>query len=166
MAADLPRSEGTVFHVIKPHEPDAGWYDWLHGVALAWHKGRLYASLGHNEATENTITEEAPWRASDDGGGRIWSPVRPIAAGDEEELAAGRSRRNRASCNRAVYVLARCRMAWACPLDAMLLSHRNPLRGISRPHPRPGHARANEFLYWAWRDDRIRSNCHVVAEMK
>ena len=34
---------GVQFHVIKRYERDLDGYGFLHGVALAWHKGRLYA---------------------------------------------------------------------------------------------------------------------------
>ena len=41
-AAEIPVLEGVEFHVIKPYEFDKDGYRFLHGVALAWHKGRLY----------------------------------------------------------------------------------------------------------------------------
>lgn len=81
-AADIPRLEGVEFRVIKPYEFDKDGYRFLHGVALAWHKGRLYASFGHNRGGENTDTEEARVRTSEDGG-RTWSPVATIDAGVE-----------------------------------------------------------------------------------
>jgi hypothetical protein len=81
-AADLPRLAGVEFYVIKPYEFDKDGYRFLHGVALAWHKGRLYASFGHNKGGENTDTEEARFTTSDDGG-KTWSPVATIDAGDE-----------------------------------------------------------------------------------
>lgn len=75
------------FHVIKKWEPAVDGYSWLHGVALAWHKGQLFASFGHNKGKENTVTEEARYCVSDDGG-RTWSDVRPIDIGtDEDDLA-------------------------------------------------------------------------------
>ena len=67
-AADAPVLPGVGFRVIKPYEFDRDGYRFLHGVALAWHKGKLYASFGHNKGGENTDTEEARVRASDDGG--------------------------------------------------------------------------------------------------
>lgn len=83
-AAELPRLEGVRFHVIKAHEPQRdGGYTFLHGVALVWHKERLYASFGHNKGIENTATEEARGRFSDDGG-RTWSEVFTIDAGDRK----------------------------------------------------------------------------------
>ena len=74
--------KGTEFSVIKPYEFDQDGYRFLHGVALAWHKGRLYASFGHNQGGENTDTEEARVCHSDDGG-KTWSAVTTIDAGDE-----------------------------------------------------------------------------------
>lgn len=70
------------FAVIKPYEFDTDGYRFLHGVALGWHNGRLYASFGHNRGGENTDTEEARFRCSHDGG-RSWSPVATIDSGDE-----------------------------------------------------------------------------------
>ena len=81
-AAELPVLDGVEFHVIKPYEFIKDGYRFLHGVALAWHKGRLYASFGHNKGGENTETEEARFCFSDDGG-RTWSDVRTIDAGEE-----------------------------------------------------------------------------------
>ena len=79
--------EGLNFHVIKRHEPEIDGYGFLHGVALAWHKGKLYASFGHNKGSENTFTEEGRYCVSSDGGS-TWSKPRTIDAGiDEENLA-------------------------------------------------------------------------------
>jgi hypothetical protein len=50
-------------------------------VALCFHKGRLYASFGHNKGGENTDTEEARFCVSDDDG-RTWSEVRTMDAGE------------------------------------------------------------------------------------
>lgn len=85
-AKDLPVLAGVDFHVIKKWDQSADGYTFLHGVGLAWHKGRLYASIGHNKGAENTVTEEAQYRVSDDGG-KSWSELRVIDAGDEEDLA-------------------------------------------------------------------------------
>jgi hypothetical protein len=80
--ADLP---GTQFYQIKAHEPERdGGYQFLHGVALAWHNGRLYASWGHNRGKENTGTEEARGRVSSDGG-KTWGEVFTIDAGDRAQ---------------------------------------------------------------------------------
>jgi hypothetical protein len=86
-AADIPQLAGIEFHVIKKWEPEADGYKWLHGVGLAWHRGKLYASFGHNKGAENTATEEARGRVSPDGG-RTWSDVFTIDTGTESpELA-------------------------------------------------------------------------------
>jgi hypothetical protein len=81
-AAKLPRLTGVDFCVIKPYEFDKDGYRFLHGVALAWHKGRLYASFGHNKGGENTDTEEARFSTSDDGG-KTWNAVATVDAGNE-----------------------------------------------------------------------------------
>ena len=81
-AAELPRLTGVDFYVIKPYEFDKDGFRFLHGVALAWHKGRLYASFGHNKGGENTDTEEARFSTSDDGG-KTWNAVATMDAGDE-----------------------------------------------------------------------------------
>ena len=91
--SDLPTTsdadvlEGVRFHVIKEYEPGVDDYGFLHGVALAWHHGKLYASFGHNKGRENTFTEEGRYRVSNDGG-RTWSEVRAIDVGvDDDDLA-------------------------------------------------------------------------------
>ncbi|MEE2642350.1 MAG: exo-alpha-sialidase [Planctomycetota bacterium] len=76
--------QGVRFEVIKRYEPAVDGYRFLHGVALAWHGGRLYASFGHNKGSENTRTEEGRYCFSDDGG-QSWSPVRTIDAGHKEK---------------------------------------------------------------------------------
>ncbi|WP_395715938.1 LamG-like jellyroll fold domain-containing protein [Prosthecobacter sp.] len=85
-AKDLPVLDGVEFHVIKKWDKEADGYTFLHGVGLCWHKGKLYASIGHNKGDENTVTEEAQYRVSEDGG-RIWSELRVIDAGEEKDLA-------------------------------------------------------------------------------
>jgi hypothetical protein len=84
-AAELPPIEGARFHVIKRYEPAADSYRFLHGVALAWRRGKLYASFGHNRGGENTETEEARFTVSHDGG-KTWSPVATMDAGLEPGL--------------------------------------------------------------------------------
>ncbi|MCA9044423.1 MAG: exo-alpha-sialidase [Planctomycetaceae bacterium] len=85
--ADAEILSDVKFHVIKKWEPDVDGYDWLHGVALAWHKGALYASFGHNEGAENTLTEIGRYCVSHDGG-QTWSPIRSIDVGtDSDDLA-------------------------------------------------------------------------------
>ena len=81
-AAELPLVEGAEFRVIKPYEFAKDGYRFLHGVALAWHNGILYASFGHNKGGENTDTEEARFCTSNDGG-KTWSGVATIDSGDE-----------------------------------------------------------------------------------
>jgi hypothetical protein len=70
-AADLPVLDGMAFHVIKKSDGAK----WMLGVGLAWHKERLYASYGFNVGDENTPTEEAHVRVSDDGGKSWGEPV-------------------------------------------------------------------------------------------
>lgn len=80
-AAELPQVAGAGFFVIKPYEFNKDGYRFLHGVALCFHKGRLYASFGHNKGGENTDTEEARFCVSQDDG-KSWGEVRTIDAGD------------------------------------------------------------------------------------
>ena len=77
-AAELPLLEGVRFESIKRREPEKDGYDWLHGVALVFHKGTLFSCWGHNKGLENTPTEVTQGRRSGDGG-RTWSPVEMIA---------------------------------------------------------------------------------------
>jgi len=85
-AADLPELDDVEFHVIKKWDKPTDGYTFLHGVALAWHEGNLYASFGHNRGAENTVTEEAHYRVSEDGG-KTWGPLQVIDAGEEKNLA-------------------------------------------------------------------------------
>ena len=80
--AEIPVLKGVRFSVIKPYEFQKDGYRFLHGVALAWHKGRLFVSFAHNKGVENTDTEEARYCVSDDDG-KTWSPVSTIAKGSE-----------------------------------------------------------------------------------
>jgi hypothetical protein len=80
-SADVPVLEGVRFSVLKRHEPEADGGNWLLGVALAWHKGKLYTSYGFNTGSENTASEEAHVRTSEDDG-RSWGDVRTIDAGE------------------------------------------------------------------------------------
>ncbi len=79
-AADLPVLRNVRFSVIKPYEFRKDRYRFLHGVGLAFHKGRLYASFGHNQGGENTDTEEARFCVSDDQG-HTWSAVQTMDDG-------------------------------------------------------------------------------------
>jgi hypothetical protein len=81
-SAEIPVLKGTVFSVIKPYKFDKDGYRFLHGVALAWHKGKLYASFGHNKGGENTDSEEARFCISDDDG-KTWGAVATMDAGAE-----------------------------------------------------------------------------------
>jgi len=85
-AADIPSLQDVTFEVIKKWDQKADGYTFLHGVGLGWHKGKLYASIGHNKGAENTVSEEAQYRVSSDNG-RTWSKLRVIDAGDEADLA-------------------------------------------------------------------------------
>lgn len=84
MALEAKVLENVDFYVIKPYEFEKDGYRFLHGVALAWHKGRLYASFGHNQYAENLAGEEARGCYSDDGG-KTWSDVFTIESGDIDE---------------------------------------------------------------------------------
>ena len=73
--AELKPVSDAEFHVIKRKRPDQDGCNWTLGVGLVWHKGRLYASYGFNKGEENTATEEAHVRVSDDGGKTWGKPV-------------------------------------------------------------------------------------------
>jgi hypothetical protein len=79
-AAEITVLSGVQFRVIKPYEFQRDGYRFLHGVALAFHRGRLFASFGHNRGSENSQTEEARWCVSDDDG-VTWSDVRTMHSG-------------------------------------------------------------------------------------
>jgi len=85
-ASEIPLLGGVEFHSIKPYAFAEDGYRFLHGVALVWHKGRLYASFGHNRGAENTATEEARGRVSDDGGA-TWGDVFTLATAPEPGIA-------------------------------------------------------------------------------
>ncbi len=82
----LHEIDGLKMHVIKMHEPEADRFDWLHGIALAWHGDRLFASYGHNDGQENTSSEVANYSVSTDNG-TTWSKPMLIDDGDEPNLA-------------------------------------------------------------------------------
>jgi len=86
-SAEIPVLKGVEFQVIKEYEPRVDGYRFLHGVGLAWHKGRLYASFGHNKGPENTGTEEARGRFSTDGG-KTWSEVFTIESGSNNRAVS------------------------------------------------------------------------------
>lgn len=85
-ASECPLLEGVEFVVVKPREPEADGYNWLHGAAVCWHDDKLYASFGHNEGHENTASEVAHGRMSTDGG-KTWGPVFPIDDDDPSNPA-------------------------------------------------------------------------------
>jgi hypothetical protein len=74
-ATEAPVLDDVAFHVIKPRRPDTDGCNWTLGVGLAWHKGKLYASYGFNKGGENTASEEAHVRVSQDGGATWGTPV-------------------------------------------------------------------------------------------
>jgi hypothetical protein len=78
---DLEPVDGVRFSSIKDYEPEVDGFHWLHGVGLMWHKGKLYASFGHNKGAENSLGEMARYRVSDDGG-QTWGPIKTIAASE------------------------------------------------------------------------------------
>ncbi len=80
-ASKLPQVQGAEFHVIKKQAPDNDQCRFTLGVGLAWHKGRLYASYGFNRGEENTPTEEAHVKVSDDGG-KTWGSALVMDAGE------------------------------------------------------------------------------------
>ena len=77
---EIPVLENVEFSVIKPYEFYKDGYRFLHGVAIMWYEDKIYASFGHNKNGENTVTEEANYRASEDGG-KTWGAVKRIAIG-------------------------------------------------------------------------------------
>ena len=85
-AWELLDPEDMEFQVIKKHEPKLDHYEWLHGIALAWHGDQLFASYGHNFGSENTASEVANFSISTDKGA-TWSNPMLIDDGDEPNLA-------------------------------------------------------------------------------
>ncbi len=85
---NIPVLENVTFSVIKPYEFEKDGYRFLHGVAIIWHKGKLYASFGHNKNGENTVTEEANYRVSKDGG-LTWGPLKKIGGGGHVAVSHG-----------------------------------------------------------------------------
>lgn len=82
--ADQPFVPGTKYVILRQRQPEVDGYGFLHGVALAFFGDRLYATYGHNRGKENTISEEAHFKTSDDGG-LTWSAEGVISAGTEAE---------------------------------------------------------------------------------
>lgn len=81
-AKEIPALKGVEFSVIKRYEPSSDGYRFLHGVAICFHNGRLYASYGTNRGAENTATEEAHYSVSDDLG-KTWTKAQLL---DREPL--------------------------------------------------------------------------------
>jgi hypothetical protein len=79
--AEAPVLDDVEFHVIKKQRPDTDGCNWTLGVGLAWHKDKLYASYGFNKGGENTASEEAHVRVSEDDG-RTWGTPVVIDAGE------------------------------------------------------------------------------------
>lgn len=57
---------------IKPFTPEKDGYVFLHGVALAKFKNRMYCAWAHNKVRENSDDEELNYAVSEDGG-YTWS---------------------------------------------------------------------------------------------
>jgi hypothetical protein len=81
---DLPFVPGTRYVTIKKREPEKDGFKWLHGVAVAPHKGTLFACWGENKGAENTVTEITRGSRSQDDG-LTWSAPETIAPGNAEE---------------------------------------------------------------------------------
>lgn len=79
--AELPVLKDVRFSVIKPYEFKKDGYRFLHGVGLCFHRGKLYASFGHNKGGENTDTEEARFCVSEDEGSS-WGAVQTMDEGE------------------------------------------------------------------------------------
>ena len=92
--ADAPPVAGVEFYVVKRRKPELDGFNWLHGAAIARHRGVFYVSFGHNAGSENTASEVANGRRSIDGGtpaSRIMSIRPPRAAGESRQRdGAGR----------------------------------------------------------------------------
>ena len=82
---EIPRLEGVRFSVIKPYEFEKDGYRFLHGVALCFHRGKLFASFAHNRGAENSETEEARFCVSEDEG-RTWGDIMTLDTGDKSGL--------------------------------------------------------------------------------
>lgn len=80
-STNMPLLENVNSYVVKKYEYLNDNYRFLHGVALAWHKRKLYCSFGHNKEGENTVEEEAHGRISYDGG-KTWGEMFTIDSGE------------------------------------------------------------------------------------
>jgi len=79
-----PLLSGVEFHVIKAHEPLVDGYQWLHGGSIIRHEGTWYMTWGHNQGSENTVTEVTQGRRSGDDFQTL-TPVEMIAPGTATE---------------------------------------------------------------------------------
>lgn len=57
---------------VKAFEPEKDGYIFLHGVALAKFKGKMYCAWAHNKVKENSDDEEVNYSVSNDNG-KTWS---------------------------------------------------------------------------------------------
>lgn len=85
-AADIAPLPNVEFHVIQERAPEQDGFNWLHGVALAWHGDRLFASFGRNRGDENTATEIAQVKVSTNGGAS-WGPLVQLEDASEPNRA-------------------------------------------------------------------------------
>jgi hypothetical protein len=60
---------------VKPFTPEKDGYIFLHGLAIASFKGKMYCTWAHNKVLENSDDEEVNFSVSEDGG-KSWSPCR------------------------------------------------------------------------------------------
>jgi hypothetical protein len=81
---ELPFVPGARYVTIKKREPAEDGFKWLHGVAVAPHKGTLFACWGENKGAENTVTEITRGSRSQDEG-YTWSAPETIAPGNDAE---------------------------------------------------------------------------------
>jgi hypothetical protein len=68
-------------YTIAPFDPD---FPFQHGVALCWHKGRLFSTFARNTA-ENTETEQTMWCVSNDAG-ETWTKPAVMRRGSHGAL--------------------------------------------------------------------------------
>lgn len=77
-----PVVAGIRYFDIKKREPEVDGFDWLHGVALQFHDGVLFASWGNNRGLENTPTEVTRGSRSLDKG-QTWTSAEMIEPGGQ-----------------------------------------------------------------------------------
>ena len=88
-AADemLTAESVTLSQVRAPEMTQSGGFVFMHGMALVWHRGRLYASFGYNAAAENTPGEKVFCMVSENGG-NSWYQSHLIDEGDQRAGSA------------------------------------------------------------------------------